>query len=337
MDPKGGEALKVLTADDDEATRILLKAAITQWGYHVVEAEDGEEAWKILQQPDPPQILILDWVMPKLDGIALCQRIAKELKYHPYIIFLTRKSGTENVIQGLEAGADEFLLKPFDLAELRIRIFAGERILKYRNKFEEQNVELQNYISKVNALTQEQNKQLIPFTDLAIILQNIQNVLGDVTRKLQEDKDNNEPALEKIRELQQNLNHTIEMIKGFQSEPRKIPGPVVDEKPIIDMERMKAFFGTNKDAIKDFIKTFVSLSKEQLSEIKNAINNQDVKAGKYYFHLLRGASGNSGIMLMHDVCGKGEEKILQGDWNEVEKCYQTLLELIQKLEDQNNL
>ncbi len=322
---------KVLTADDDEATRILLKAAITQWGYQVVEASDGEEAWKILQQPDPPQILILDWVMPKLDGVSLCKKIDKELNYHPYVIFLTRMSGTENVIEGLEAGADEFLLKPFDLAELRIRIFAGERIIKYRSQLEERNIELQKTISQIKELKQE--KQRIPFSDLAIILQGIHTTLDEVTQKLRQDPENHEPALHKIEELQGSLAHTMDLIKGFQSEPRAgvMPGAAVQPREVIDMKRMQAFFGNDKAAIQDFIKTFVKLSSEQLVEIESAIKNKDAKTAKYYFHLLRGASGNSGVMGMYELCGTAEGKVMQEDWVAVKECYLGLLDVIKQL------
>lgn len=324
---------KILIADDDEATRILLRAAITQWGYQIVEASNGEEAWQILQQPDPPKILIIDWVMPKLDGLSLCKKIEKELNYHPYIIFLTRMSGTENVIEGLEAGADEFLLKPFDMAELRIRIFAGERIIKYRDKLEEKNIELQEYVSKITTLTDEKTKQLIPFGDLAIILQGINNTLDDITKKLDEDTDDNEPGINKIKELQRDLTHTIDIIKSFQSDSRlhALKNKSENEIELIDMSRMQAFFGKDNAAIRDFIKTFINLSSEQIAEIHNAILNKNTKSAKYYFHLLRGASGNSGVMSMYELCSKAEEKIAQEDWATLNEYYLGLLDVIEKL------
>src|SRR5438445_2274626 len=122
--------LNVLIADDDGPTRILLRAAVKQWGYATVEARDGEEAWEILQHPDAPRLLILDWIMPKLSGIEVAKRIRQELTFHPYIILLTQASGTENIIKGLEAGADEFLSKPFNMAELRSRLSVGARLIK---------------------------------------------------------------------------------------------------------------------------------------------------------------------------------------------------------------
>lgn len=144
--------IKVLVADDDTPTRILLRAAISQWGYETVEAKDGLEAWDILQKPDAPRIVILDWMMPKLDGIALCQRCRDELDTHPYIILLTQVSGTNNLVIGLEAGADEFLSKPFNMAELRSRLYVGSRIVNYENQ-------LQTYLSRTETLTQEVLKQ----------------------------------------------------------------------------------------------------------------------------------------------------------------------------------
>lgn len=132
----------ILVVDDDEYIRNLLQVAISHWGYQVIEAKDGEEASLIMQQPNAPQILILDWLMPKLDGIELCKRIRSSGISSPYIIFLTQMSGAENILKGVEAGADEFLLKPINFPELRHRIFTGERITKYRKMIEDQKKQL---------------------------------------------------------------------------------------------------------------------------------------------------------------------------------------------------
>lgn len=152
------QLLKVLIADDDPPTRILLRAAIAQWGYEVIEAKDGEEAWQILQQPDAPRLLILDWLMPKLDGIALCSRIKQEMNYHPYIILLTQVTGTTNIVKGLEAGADEFLSKPFNMAELRSRLAVGAKIIKFEISLAAHNKQIQEYenlLTKINENLQE--------------------------------------------------------------------------------------------------------------------------------------------------------------------------------------
>jgi DNA-binding response OmpR family regulator len=141
--------LKVLIADDDPPTRVLLRAAIAQWGYQVVETSNGEEAWDILHQPEAPHLLILDWLMPKLDGVELCRRIKKDLTYRPYVILLTQVAGTANIIKGLEAGADEFLSKPFNMAELRSRLSVGSRIIHFEIELSRQNAEVQHYIEEL--------------------------------------------------------------------------------------------------------------------------------------------------------------------------------------------
>jgi sigma-B regulation protein RsbU (phosphoserine phosphatase) len=145
--------LKVLVADDDPATRFLMRAAITKWGYDVVEASDGEETWTLLQQPDAPRLLIIDWLMPKLDGLKLCERIREKLSTHPYIILVTQIIGTENVIKGLDAGADEFLSKPINIAELHSRLGVGAKIIRYENQLAEQNQQLQDNIEKMKRLS----------------------------------------------------------------------------------------------------------------------------------------------------------------------------------------
>jgi DNA-binding response OmpR family regulator len=154
---ENAQKIKVLIADDDPPTRILLKAAISQWGYEVIEASNGEEAWETLSQASPPQLLILDWLMPKLDGISLCARIKKEHIPHTYTILLTQVTGTTNIIKGLEAGADEFLSKPFNMAELRSRLSVGARIIKFENALAEQNKAANEYAAIMDALKQTLN------------------------------------------------------------------------------------------------------------------------------------------------------------------------------------
>lgn len=175
--PQNIQQIKVLIADDDPPTRILLRAAISQWGYTVVEASNGEEAWDILHQPDPPRLLILDWLMPKLDGITLCARIKQEQLLRTYTILLTQVTGTTNIIKGLEAGADEFLSKPFNMAELRSRLSVGTKIIKFENVLAEQSKKVEKYNMTLKNLSQalsegefEQIKaQLTHIIDQAII------------------------------------------------------------------------------------------------------------------------------------------------------------------------
>ena len=121
---------QILIAEDDAMFRKILQTWLESWGYGVIVAEDGAKAWAILQQEQAPQLLILDWVMPEIDGIELCRRIrARQTSPYQYILLATGKDAKEDVVRGLDAGADDYLTKPFDRSELRARLRVGRRIL----------------------------------------------------------------------------------------------------------------------------------------------------------------------------------------------------------------
>ncbi len=122
--------MKVLVAEDDPVTRRLLEAHLNEWQYEVLLACDGRQAWDVLCSPEPPNLVISDWMMPYVNGLELCQEVRKMDKHtYVYFIILTTKSSKKDVILALEAGADDYLVKPFDKKELQCRIKIGERIL----------------------------------------------------------------------------------------------------------------------------------------------------------------------------------------------------------------
>jgi two-component system, cell cycle response regulator len=120
----------VLVAEDDPMFRKILQNWLQSWDYKVIVATDGTEAWSILQQERPPDLLILDWVMPGIDGMELCRRIReRQSPSYQYILVVTANDARQDVVRGLEAGADDYLTKPFDKDELRARLRVGTRIL----------------------------------------------------------------------------------------------------------------------------------------------------------------------------------------------------------------
>ena len=122
--------MKLLIAEDDLTTRAMLDAVTRQWGYETVVVEDGEAAWQVLQEEDPPRLLLLDWMMPRLDGLALCHRIREqETSDPPFIILLTARSETGDIVAALEAEANDHIAKPFDNGELQARLRVGSRML----------------------------------------------------------------------------------------------------------------------------------------------------------------------------------------------------------------
>ncbi len=122
--------MKVLIAEDDKIWRRILEKNVTSWGYEAVLAEDGEQAWAILQREDAPRLAILDWQMPGMDGIDVCRNVKDPDRPFTYVVMLTGRDAKEDMVAGLEAGADDYVTKPVQAAILRSRLFAGKRILQ---------------------------------------------------------------------------------------------------------------------------------------------------------------------------------------------------------------
>ncbi|WP_378955844.1 GGDEF domain-containing protein [Pelosinus sp. sgz500959] len=125
--------IRILIADDKSVNRRMLRNMIEEMDMRSIEAHDGEEAWEILQRDDAPQIVLLDWVMPKLSGLEVCRRIALErlqsAKYS-YVILITSKDKDEEITEGFLAGADDYITRPFNGNELRMRLRVGIRIVQ---------------------------------------------------------------------------------------------------------------------------------------------------------------------------------------------------------------
>ena len=127
--------MKILIADDDPVTRRLVQACIAQAGYEPVVAADGLEALSRLEEHDSPRLAVLDWMMPHLDGLKVCEAVRKrESDAYVYIILLTANEKSEQIVRGFEAGADDYLTKPFDVEELKARIRAGRRIVELQDQ-----------------------------------------------------------------------------------------------------------------------------------------------------------------------------------------------------------
>lgn len=145
--------MQVLIADDDAASRHLLRAALGGWGFAITEAVDGGGALRILEGSSPPDIALLDWIMPGVDGLEVCRRVRAALPTAPtYIILVTARGGVESVMQGLQAGADDYIAKPFDPRELRARLHAGVRIVELQKALLERFHELEEALKRVKQL-----------------------------------------------------------------------------------------------------------------------------------------------------------------------------------------
>ena len=215
--------MKILIAEDDLTSCTILQGILERWGYEVTCTGDGAAAWEVLQRPEAPQLAVLDWEMPQMDGPTLCRRLRAEPRPDPlYLILLTARSERQSMVEGLEAGADDYIAKPFDNDELRARILVGRRMLDLQAELR-QREKLQGVIEMAGAVCHEINQPL-------------QTILG-YAEMLLVDLDRGDPRLrplEKIREGVERigiLTRRIMSITKYQSK-----GYMGGRSRIVDIE-----------------------------------------------------------------------------------------------------
>ena len=131
--------MKVLVADDERIPRLVITKALTEWGYEVQAVTNGDEAWQILESDTGPRLAILDWMMPGMDGIEVCRRLrAQPTSGYTYVIILTARDEKADLVAALDAGADDYVAKPFNPQELRLRLRAGRRVVEFEDALRRQ-------------------------------------------------------------------------------------------------------------------------------------------------------------------------------------------------------
>jgi CheY-like chemotaxis protein len=152
-DRKEDFIMRILIAEDNLTSRILLKALLEKDGHEVTVTVNGAEAWQALQRPDAPELLVLDWMMPEMDGLEVVRRVRALLTDRPaYIIMLTSMDEKGKVVAALDAGANDYLAKPFDSGELRARVEVGRRMLELQNSLASKNEVLRQALDHIKTL-----------------------------------------------------------------------------------------------------------------------------------------------------------------------------------------
>lgn len=145
--------MRILAAEDDAVFRRLLQSLLPKWGYEATLCEEGASAWEALSRPDGPSLAVLDWQMPGMDGTEICARAREVIKDRPlYLVILTSRSEKSDVVQGLGAGADDYLTKPFSPDELKARLKTGERVLNLETALLGRVRELEEALANVKTL-----------------------------------------------------------------------------------------------------------------------------------------------------------------------------------------
>jgi phosphoserine phosphatase RsbU/P len=145
--------VRVVIAEDDRVTGEILARTLQRWDYESTLVRDGTEAWERLRAAAEPTLAILDWMMPGMDGPDVCRRVRAELPLaNMYLLLVTARESRGDVVAGLDAGADDYIIKPFDPEELRARVAVGARVLGLQQKLAERVTELQAALSNVKQL-----------------------------------------------------------------------------------------------------------------------------------------------------------------------------------------
>lgn len=145
--------MKVLVADDDPVSRRMLEAMLGKWGYDLRVVEDGLAAWQAVSAEGAPRLIILDWMMPGMDGVEVCRKIRESPATRAaYVVLLTARGSQRDIVLGLEAGADDFITKPFNREELRARLSVGERVLHLQGILADRVRDLEDALGRVKQL-----------------------------------------------------------------------------------------------------------------------------------------------------------------------------------------
>jgi phosphoserine phosphatase RsbU/P len=165
------EFMRALIADDDPATATAISRNVAAWGFEVIVAHDGYDAWECLSSQPPPSLAIVDWEMPGVDGPELCRRLrADPTRPHVYLLLLTARSSPTDVVEGFESGADDYLVKPVNMNELRARLHAGVRVISMQEQLANKVADLQAALDKVR-----QPRGVLPICSYCRRIRNEQN------------------------------------------------------------------------------------------------------------------------------------------------------------------
>ena len=214
--------MKILIAEDEPVSRTLLKTTLTKWGHEVVVCTDGAQAWRVLQGEDAPNLVILDWMMPELDGIQVCKSIREKMPDKlVYVLLLTTKGQKEDIITGLQAGADDYVTKPWEPDELQARLQVGTRIIELQEKFVESE-RLRALAQTAGAAAHEINQPL------TVIMGN-----AELLMMTMDEDDPNRVQIETFRKAGKRISEIVTKMASIQQYVTK---PYVKGKDIVDFD-----------------------------------------------------------------------------------------------------
>ncbi len=213
--------MRILVADDDPVSLGFIESILRKWDFEVTTVPDGDEAFHILEQESSPPLAILDWMMPKMTGIDICRKVRTLVRgREKYLILLTSLSGKNNVIEGLNAGANDYINKPFDKDELRARLSVAERVINLQNELVERE-KMQGALEMAGAVCHEFNQPL--------------QAISGYTELLQLESTENDGSAEMLKEIKKSVDRMGDLTKKLQSITRYMTMSYVGKTSIVDI------------------------------------------------------------------------------------------------------
>ena len=197
-----GESMKILIAEDDLTSRRILEAILTEWGYDVVCVSNGNDAIDRLLDADAPSLVLLDWIMPDKDGEKVCRTVRQKTTTPPYIILLTDKGNKKDITKGLDSGASDYIVKPYDTDELRARINVGQRMIQLQNALAEKE-KFQGVLEMAGTVCHEFNQPLM--------------VVSGYSEMLLMDTSEDSPAYETLKKINEQVHRLGKITKKLMS------------------------------------------------------------------------------------------------------------------------
>ncbi len=216
--------MKILVVEDNAATLKMLETLLEKWGYEVVTAMDGNQALAVINAPDSPRLVLLDWMVPEMSGLDLCKKIRASSSgiETSYVILLTAKTGTEDIVTGLQAGADDYIAKPFEAEELRVRINAGKRIVELQTALNRRG-KAQGVLELAGAVCHELNQPL-------------QTIMGHV-QMMQMEMENPDAFEENLTIVKEQVDRMAELTRKLMRITRYETREYVPGTRIVDIDK----------------------------------------------------------------------------------------------------
>lgn len=303
--------MRILIAEDDIASRRLLESLLAKWQYEVVSCIDGDQAWEILARDDAPSLVILDWMMPGLDGIEVCRRVrAARASHLTYIIMLTAIDTRDDVIEALRVGADDFLCKPFNRDELRVRLQVGQRILGLQENLVQQEraarsraetlvAERTIELSEANQKLKEQQAQLVHAEKMGAIGQLAAGIAHEINNPVSYITNN-------VDSLKEYIEIFAELIAHYETLQKQVEGAAEQEQIEESLAVVRQF------SARENISFILSDTTQLIIDTqKGVVRVRDIVQGLKNF-----AHPNSGEPQEADI-NEGIESVINMAWNEI--------------------